>query len=475
MNDKAILCFKPKMSCDSKIKVGSRKSELALIQTNHVINLLRNVDKTRTFEVETMNTLGDKVLDIPLPKIGQKSLFTKELESALENGIVDFVVHSLKDLPTALPEGMAIGAVLEREDPRDALVLQKNMKNEDLDSLPRGSVIGTSSLRRAAQLSRKYPQLKVENIRGNLNTRLYKLDESGKFQAIVLATAGLQRMGWHNRISKIIPTNELMYAVGQGAIAVECREDDIATIEMLQCLYDAHTALRVITERAFLCTLGGGCSAPVASCTEITHSFDDKHKLSVIGAVWSLDGKEELVESGEIELTLGTQNFVNSNICPYKNKCKANVCIKNEVVPIKRMKINNQISADLFNDDVHDHCPVPIPIGADFMGQCPYLELSPIKKHINVDVAKSGSLDVSKCPYFKENEVAQTSVKKDATINQKISGKKSNLYCGMVPHPDLPIEVMESAYKLGTSIAEKLIAKGALEIISKAQAYIHKT
>lgn len=169
-----------------------------------------------------MVTLGDKVLDIPLPKIGEKSLFTKELEVALVTGNVDLVVHSLKDLPTSLPEGMAIGAVLTRlqcelhndiccitkhfyyrEDPRDALVLQKDLQGYSLETLPNNSIIGTSSLRRTAQIAKKYPHLKVENIRGNLNTRLKKLDDLGKYQAIVLAAAGLKRMGWTDRITEV--------------------------------------------------------------------------------------------------------------------------------------------------------------------------------------------------------------------------------------------------------------------------------
>lgn len=150
-----------------------------------------------------MTTMGDQILDKPLPKIGEKSLFTKELETALSVGSVDFLVHSLKDLPTSLPEGMAIGAVLTREDPRDCLLLRQDMQNYDLNTLPKDSVIGTSSLRRSAQISKKYPHLKLESIRGNLNTRLRKLDELDKFHAIILATAGLHRMGWHNRISKV--------------------------------------------------------------------------------------------------------------------------------------------------------------------------------------------------------------------------------------------------------------------------------
>nr|CAI5819534.1 unnamed protein product [Callosobruchus analis] len=150
-----------------------------------------------------MSTLGDKILDIPLPKIGEKSLFTKELETALANGTIDFVVHSLKDLPTTLPDGMVIGAVLTREDPRDALVLRKDFNAYTLSTLPSSSIIGTSSLRRTAQLLKKYPHLKVESIRGNLNTRLRKLDELDTYNAIILAASGLIRMGWENRITEV--------------------------------------------------------------------------------------------------------------------------------------------------------------------------------------------------------------------------------------------------------------------------------
>nr|CAI5867870.1 unnamed protein product [Callosobruchus analis] len=150
-----------------------------------------------------MSTLGDKILDIPLPKIGEKSLFTKELETALANGTIDFVVHSLKDLPTTLPDGMVIGAVLTREDPRDALVLRKDLNAYTLSTLPSSSIIGTSSLRRTAQLLKKYPHLKVESIRGNLNTRLRKLDELDTYNAIILAASGLIRMGWENRITEV--------------------------------------------------------------------------------------------------------------------------------------------------------------------------------------------------------------------------------------------------------------------------------
>lgn len=272
-------------SSKEKIRVGSRKSELALIQTKHVIKRLQDIYPDIKFEIITMSTTGDKILDKPLPKIGEKSLFTKELEIALEQKIVDFVVHSLKDLPTLLPSGMCIGAILEREDPEDSVVMNPKYVDKTLETLPKGSVIGTSSLRRTAQLTHKYPHLKVSDIRGNLNTRLRKLDEGDAYQAIVLASAGLIRMGWEKRISQRLPESEILYAVGQGALAVECGEDDTRILKLLEPLHHAPTAFRILAERAFLRTLGGGCSAPVAASSSL-----NGHTLSLTGAVWNLDG-----------------------------------------------------------------------------------------------------------------------------------------------------------------------------------------
>lgn len=274
-------------NAEDLILVGSRKSELALIQTKHVIKCLEEIYRDKKFEIITMSTTGDKILDKPLPKIGEKSLFTKELEIALEQNQVHFVVHSLKDLPTLLPDGMCIGAVLKREDPKDSVVMHPQYHDKTLETLPKGSVIGTSSLRRTAQLRRYYPSLKVADIRGNLNTRLRKLDEGDNYQAIVLATAGLSRMGWEHRITQPLP--EMLYAVGQGALAVECREDDLRIRRLLEPLHDAATALRVLAERAFLRTLGGGCSAPVAARSRLRG-----RELSLTGAVWSLDGARTL-------------------------------------------------------------------------------------------------------------------------------------------------------------------------------------
>lgn len=283
------------MEKDTKqvIRVGSRKSELALIQTNHVIDRLKVLNPDVEFKIESMSTLGDRILNVSLPKIGEKSLFTKDLEDALTSNAVDFVVHSLKDLPTSLPEGLAIGAVFEREDPRDALVLREDLKEHTLSTLPEGSVIGTSSLRRTAQIRGAYPQLVVKDVRGNLNTRLRKLDAGEEYAALMLAKSGLMRMGWEKRVSKVLPCAEMLYAIGQGALAVECRSDNGKILNMLSAFNHPETYCRILAERSFLKTLGGGCSAPVGVATTLK-PFESQYKLTISGAVWSIDGKTKI-------------------------------------------------------------------------------------------------------------------------------------------------------------------------------------
>ncbi|XP_033210339.1 porphobilinogen deaminase isoform X2 [Belonocnema kinseyi] len=268
----------------------------------------------KKFEIVTMSTKGDKILDKSLPKIGEKSLFTEELELALEQGRVDFLVHSLKDLPTTLPKGMILGAILKREDERDAVVMSKKHQGEKLDTLPEGSVIGTSSLRRSAQLARNMPKLKVENIRGNLNTRLKKLDdEDGPFSAIILAAAGLKRMGWQDRISQILEPEEALYAIGQGALGVECRESDWEILSLLEPLYDVDSTLRCVCERSFLKTLGGGCSAPVA----VSSSLEGEN-LTITGAVWSLDGQTLIQNTLKRKLFIPDDDGEPPKKCPYR-------------------------------------------------------------------------------------------------------------------------------------------------------------
>ncbi|KAK5929749.1 hypothetical protein CgunFtcFv8_010962 [Champsocephalus gunnari] len=273
-------------------RIGTRKSQLARIQTDSVAEKLKELYPELNLEIVGMSTLGDKILDTALSKIGEKSLFTKELENALERNEVDLVVHSLKDLPTTLPAGFTIGAVLKRENPHDAVVLHPKHVGKTLDTLPDSSVIGTSSLRRAAQLKKRFPHLEFKDIRGNLNTRLKKLDEKEDYAAIILAAAGLGRMGWDDRISQILGPEDCMYAVGQGALAVEVRARDLDILEMVSVLHHPETVLRCITERAFLRCLEGGCSVPVAVNTEVKDS-----QLYLTGAVFSLDGSDSLKET----------------------------------------------------------------------------------------------------------------------------------------------------------------------------------
>ncbi|KAK3509502.1 hypothetical protein QTP70_035155 [Hemibagrus guttatus] len=266
-----------------------------------------------------MSTVGDKILDTALSKIGEKSLFTKELENALERNEVDLVVHSLKDLPTSLPPGFTIGAVLQRENPHDAVVLHPNNAGLTLDTLPEKSVIGTSSLRRAAQLKKRFPQLEFENIRGNLNTRLKKLDEKDDYAAIILAAAGLKRMGWESRINQVLGAEDCMYAVGQGALAVEVRAKDRDILNMVSILHHPETVLRCISERAFLKQLEGGCSVPVAVYTEVKnsvvhHSAEERAHVGVTAnsiSLTALDAAEKLgVDLANLLLSKGAKDIL---------------------------------------------------------------------------------------------------------------------------------------------------------------------
>ena len=268
------------------IRIGSRKSALALVQTYWVQEQLQKHFPDRTFEVETMSTQGDKILDVALSKIGDKGLFTKELETGMLNQEIDLAVHSLKDLPTNLPEGLVLGVVTERENPADALVVHAKHKDKQLETLPAGAVIGTSSLRRLAQLRHHYPHFAFKDVRGNLNTRLAKLDE-GNYDALILAAAGLQRLDMADRIHQIIPPEISLHAVGQGALGIECRSDDQEVLDLLKALEHLPTAQRCYAERAFLRDLEGGCQVPIGVNTEIV---DDR--LTLTGIVSSIDGQQ---------------------------------------------------------------------------------------------------------------------------------------------------------------------------------------
>ena len=273
------------------IRIGSRKSQLALVQTYWVQEQLQKHFPDRQFEVETMSTQGDKILDVALAKIGDKGLFTKELEVAMLNNQIDFAVHSLKDLPTKLPQGLILGCVTERVDPADALVVNEKHQDKQLETLPEGAAIGTSSLRRLAQLRHHFPHLTFKDVRGNVNTRLAKLD-AGEYDAIILAVAGLQRLGMGDRIHQVIPPEVSLHAVGQGALGIECREGDTEVLDLLRALEHEPTRDRCHGERAFLRQLEGGCQVPIG-----VNSTIEAGTLTLAGMVASLDGKRLLRDS----------------------------------------------------------------------------------------------------------------------------------------------------------------------------------
>ncbi|KAI8608662.1 porphobilinogen deaminase [Chytriomyces sp. MP71] len=292
------------------LSIGTRKSQLALVQTEHVRARLQALFPSLQLSVVGMSTKGDEVLDVALAKIGAKSLFTKELEVALANKDVDLVVHSLKDMPTLLPDGMAIGAILEREDPRDAVVMSATLRDEGisrLDQLPEGAVIGTSSVRRIAQLKRRFPHLVFQDVRGNLNTRLAKLDaENGPYSALLLAHAGLVRLNWHSRISQTLDADIILHAVGQGALGIEIRSDDATVQGIVGGLEHKDTALRCIAERAFMRGLEGGCSVPLGVWTELSRPSPSTARLLLKGGVCSVDGSREIRHDHSIEFDEGT-------------------------------------------------------------------------------------------------------------------------------------------------------------------------
>jgi hydroxymethylbilane synthase len=273
------------------IYIGSRKSQLALVQTHWVQGELQKHFPHFNFEVKTMDTQGDKILDVSLSKIGDKGLFTQELEDGMLDGSIDFAVHSLKDLPTQLPEGLMLGCVTEREDPADALVVHAKHQDKQLDTLPDGAVIGTSSLRRLAQLRHHFPNFTFKDIRGNLNTRLRKLDD-GEYDAIILAVAGLKRLDMATRIHQTLPPEISLHAVGQGALGIECRSGDEEILSILKVLEHPPTAYRCYAERAFLRELEGGCQVPIGVNTQI-----DGDTLTLTGIVASLDGQTFIKET----------------------------------------------------------------------------------------------------------------------------------------------------------------------------------
>lgn len=268
--------------------IGTRGSKLALWQADHIAARLREAYPQLEVEIRKMMTTGDRILDVPLAKIGGKGLFTKELEQAMLDGEIDLAVHSLKDMPTELPDGLVLGAITERLDATDALV---SPQYASLAQLPKGARVGTSSLRRRAQLLHHRPDLTVLELRGNLDTRLRKLDE-GQFDAIILASAGLKRLGWQERIREELQPDICLPAVGQGALAIECRDTDEATLEMLTFLNHLPTRHSAEAERAYLHRVEGGCQVPLGVYAQVKDGV-----LLLEAAVYSLDGKRGLRRS----------------------------------------------------------------------------------------------------------------------------------------------------------------------------------
>jgi hydroxymethylbilane synthase len=266
----------------ARLVIASRESALAMWQAEHIRDRLQLLYPQTEVSILGMTTQGDQILDVTLSKIGGKGLFVKELETALEDGRADLAVHSLKDVPMNLPEGFVLAVIGEREDPHDAFV---SNKYENLAALPAGSVVGTSSLRRESQLRARFPHLDIRPLRGNVQTRLRKLDE-GQYAAIILAAAGLKRLGLGSRIRALISSEDSLPAVGQGALGIECRADRADVIALLQPLHHPDTAACVYAERALSRALAGSCQVPLGGFAEVKNG-----KLRMRGFVASPDGK----------------------------------------------------------------------------------------------------------------------------------------------------------------------------------------
>lgn len=261
------------------VRIATRKSALAMWQAEYVQAMLGEHYPDIHIELVPMSTQGDRILDAPLAKIGGKGLFIKELEIAMQEGKADLAVHSMKDVPVEFPDGFGIHAICEREDPRDAFV---SNQYSNLAALPNGSIVGTSSLRRQCQLKSCRPDLIIKDLRGNVNTRLAKLDD-GQFDAIILASAGLIRLNMQDRINAFLSPEQSLPAVGQGAVGIECRNDDAELIELLSVLNHPQTAIRVTAERAMNAKLQGGCQVPIGSYAELND--DDLYLRGLVGSV----------------------------------------------------------------------------------------------------------------------------------------------------------------------------------------------
>ena len=271
------------------LRIATRKSQLALWQADYVRDVLLQYHPDLNVELVKMTTEGDRILDTPLAKVGGKGLFVKELETGLLNGDADIAVHSMKDVPVERPEGLHLSVICPREDPRDAFVSNEYSLFEDL---PKGARLGTSSLRRQCQLAAQRPDLNIIDLRGNVNTRLQKLDD-GNYDAIILAAAGLKRLGMEDRITECLSPEISLPAIGQGAVGIECRRDDDWVNGLLAPLNDRDTAIRVRAERSLNHRLQGGCQVPIAGYAELDHGV-----ILLRGLVGMVDGSQ--IIHGEI-------------------------------------------------------------------------------------------------------------------------------------------------------------------------------
>lgn len=287
----------------SLVRIATRKSALAMWQAYYVQNQLLAHFPELKVELVPMSTQGDRILDTPLAKIGGKGLFIKELEIAMQNDIADLAVHSMKDVPVAFPDGFGLHCICERENPFDAFV---SNTFDSFENLPQGAVVGTSSLRRQAQLKALRPDLQIKDLRGNVNTRLQKLDD-GLYDAIILAAAGLIRLDMRERIQHELDENLCLPAVGQGAVGIECRNNNSELIAMLHKLNHSETALRVNAERAMNAKLQGGCQVPIGSFATFNDTLNESNKsatLTLTALVASPDGKTVLKTSDTVECAI---------------------------------------------------------------------------------------------------------------------------------------------------------------------------
>lgn len=285
-----------------KLVVGSRRSKLALTQSKQFIDKLKAIDPSLEIEIKEIVTKGDRIVNQQLSKVGGKGLFVKEIQNELFNNDIDMAIHSLKDVPSIIPEGLTLGCIPDREIPFDAYIAKNHVP---LEELPKNSIVGTSSLRRGAQILSKYPHLKIKWIRGNIDTRLNKL-ETEDYDAIILAAAGLKRMGWSDDVvTTYLDKDTLLPAIGQGALGIECRRNDIELLELLQKVHNNEVANCVTAERTFLASMDGSCQVPIGGYA----NYNNNNEIEFTGLIMTPDGKEryEHTEVGTDPVKLGNR------------------------------------------------------------------------------------------------------------------------------------------------------------------------